>query len=53
VLNFAQVRDGLAGREGRVVDRGTVIDDGSNAQFVQGQESFSVAVLDGMGQNLE
>jgi len=35
------------------VNRGTVIDDGSNGRLVQEQESFSVAVLGGMGQNLE
>jgi len=35
------------------VDLGTVINDRSNEQLVQGQESFSVAALGGMGQNLE
>ena len=33
--------------------RGTVINDGSNEQLVEGQESFSVAALGGMGQNLD
>jgi len=35
------------------VDRGTVIDDGYNERLVQGQESFWIAPLGGMGQNLE
>jgi len=35
------------------VDRGTIIDNGSNERLVQGQEGFWIAALGRMSQNLE
>jgi len=43
----------LLGARCESVDGGIVINDESNERLVQGQASFSVAALGGMGQNLE